>query len=381
MATQRSDPTVVVVGTGLIGTSIGLAARAAGEPVALRDLDAARMALAASLGAGVPMPPSSQGAGSSARAGVDSVRLVVVAVPPRATASVVVEQLRLFPNATVTHVSSVQALPQREVEASSVPSARFVGSHPIAGREVSGPVGASADLFRDRPWVICPAAASDETAVDAVAGFANLVGAQPVVLPAEEHDRLLARLSHVPQLVASALAASLQRLPNGRAALAGSGIRDTTRLADSSPQLWAQIVGANAREVSEALRAVAAPLLALADELGSASLDPSEAERLVAALVEQGRIGRSLLPGKHGRAATPLSVVQVSVPDEPGALARLLAEVAADGINLEDLRVEHAPGSPVGAALVSVAPADEARLVRSLAAHGWSAVPGGQAPL
>jgi prephenate dehydrogenase len=189
-----------------------------------------------------------------------------------------------------------------------------------------------------------------------------------VLLDAMAHDALFARLSHVPQLVASALAASITGLSAEDAALAGTGLRDTTRLADSDPGLWAEIISANAAPVATGLRLVAEPLLRLAEALDRGE-EPGPDVRL---LLEQGRTGRRLLPGKHGGAPIEVRLVQVVVPDEPGRLARLLADIAAESVNLEDLRVEHAPGQPLGIAEISVLPASYDLMVSALAARGWT---------
>lgn len=243
----------------------------------------------------------------------------------------------------------------------------FVGSHPIAGRERSGPHHASGDLFRDRPWVVCPTASSGEASVSAVEALAAACGARVSRMGAAEHDALLARLSHAPQLVASALAAALVDLDRDDVALAGSGLRDTSRIADSDPHLWAEIVAANPQGVAGALDAVLEPLNALRAVL-AAGEGPAEAVRV---LVERGRAGRQLLAGKHGQAAVRWATVTVVVPDEPGALARLLADAASSGVNVEDIRVDHSPGLPLGQIDLDVAPGRSQELVAVLARKGW----------
>ena len=356
MAHRAWGERLLVVGTGLIGTSVGLAARAAGAEVLLEDSDPGRLRLAIQAGAG-----------RSAEGDLD-VDLVVIAVPPRATGLVASTWLELAQGATVTHVCGVQSLPQRDVELHGGDLTRFVGGHPIAGRETSGPVYASADLFHERPWVVCPTAVSSTEASNRVAALADDCGARPVVLDAATHDALLARLSHVPQLVASALAGSITGLDQDRAALAGPGLRDTTRLADSDPRLWTEIVTANAADVAGALRDVAQPLLELAAALEAGT----EAETNAQALLEEGRRGRSMLPGKHGGAPVELRAVTVVIPDEPGALARLFGDVAAESVNVEDMRVEHATGQPLGIAEILVLPAAYDRLAAALRARGWT---------
>jgi prephenate dehydrogenase len=349
---------VYVVGAGLIGTSIGLAASAAGADVWLTDKDPARARLAQSLGAGTAGTPDE---------GVD---IAIAAVAPAATGSIVVDLLRADISRVVSHVCSVQAQPQREVEEIAAQSSNFLGSHPIAGREVTGPAAARADLFHDRAWVLCPTGSTAPSAVELMTSLVSACGAHPIVMTATEHDEALARTSHVPQLVASALAAALVPAGPQRVALAGSGLRDTTRLADSSPQMWGEIVAANSAAVAAALREVADPLIALAEALAT---DSSNAGATVAGLVERGRQGRQLLPGKHGGAAVPLAAVSVVISDQPGTLARLFADVAAGSVNIEDFRVEHAHGQPLGVVELLVAPGDQARLVQALETRGWSA--------
>ena len=352
------DGRLLVVGTGLIGTSAALAVRAAGGAVQLTDADPDRLATAVAAGAGQPLAPDTEAEAD----------IVLVAVPPSRVGELAIEQLRLMSTAIVTHVSSVQALPQHEVEASGVDLTRYVGGHPIAGRELSGPVHASADLFLERPWVLTPTTATATATVDAVSALARACGARPTLLDAAVHDALFAQLSHVPQLVASALAASIAAMSGADAALAGTGLRDTTRLADSDPDLWAEIIAANATPVAAGLRAVADPLTRIADVLDRAG----DAGGAVRELLEHGRAGRALLPGKHGGAPIEVRLAQVVIPDEPGALARLLADVASEQVNLEDLRVEHAPGQPLGIAEISVLPAAHDRLVDALTRRGWT---------
>lgn len=367
MATRAGDD-LLVIGTGLIGTSIGLAATKAGRRVWLVDAEVGTAQFASSLGAGT--------VAEDAEDAVADVRLVVVAVPPADIASTCLAALSNHPAATVMHVGSVQAKAAVEVESSGGDLSRFVGTHPIAGRELSGPAAAQPELFADRPWAICPTATTAATAVSAAHALAVDCHARPVLLEPAEHDRILARLSHAPQLVSSALAAALAGMDETSASLAGTGIRDTTRLAESPPQMWGQIAAANAAALGAALRAVAEPLLAVAELLERPDADDGLVAEAVADLVRRGRAGRALLPGKHGRAPMSLATVNCVVPDEPGALARLLTDIAEVGVNVEDLRVDHAPGQPVGTAELAVAPQDRGRLIDTLRDRGWTATTG-----
>lgn len=368
---------LLVVGAGLMGTSLGLAVRRVGGTVHLHDRDPERVALAASLGAGDACAEPEAGEGCGA------FDLAMVAVPPRLTGGVCIGLLRSAVADVVSHMASVQANIQAEVEASGVVLSNFVGSHPVAGRETTGPTGADAGLFQGRPWALCPPAAASAEATDAVSQLVRAVGAVPVELGAQQHDDLLARVSHVPQLIASALAATLLDRPDA-ATLAGPGLRDMTRLADSPAPMWSEIVSANAPAVRAALDALMAHLdgfrRGLDDGSGDGSGDDAPA-RAVADLIERGHAGRALLPGKHGRPARLLASVLVVISDEPGSLARLFRDIAESEVNVEDVRLEHAPGQPRGVVELAVAPGERDRLLTGLSARGWAAVLGAEAPL
>jgi len=367
---------LLVVGAGLMGTSLGLAVRRAGGTVHLHDRDAERLALAASLGAGEPCPAGEPEPGCG---GFD---LAIVAVPPGQVAEVCIRLVRSAVASVVSHIASVQTDIQVEVETQIPGVENFVGGHPVAGRETTGPAGADAGLFHGRAWAVCPPASASPEAVAALVQMIRATGAMPVQLGAREHDDLLARVSHVPQLLASALAATLSADP-GAASLAGPGFRDMTRLADSPAQMWSEIVSANGPAVGQALDGLIAQLDDVRRHLGDQGDEGggSGASAAVAELVERGHAGRALLPGKHGRPARLWASVLVVISDEPGSLAQLFADVAESEVNVEDLRLEHAPGRPRGVLDLAVAPSDRDRLLAALAERGWSAVAGTEAPL
>jgi prephenate dehydrogenase len=204
-----------------------------------------------------------------------------------------------------------------------------------------------------------------------VTALAQACGAIVTVMSAAAHDALLAQLSHVPQLVASALAGSLVGLDRHEVGLAGAGLRDTSRLADSEATLWAEIIAANPAAVAAALRTAIGPLVTLIPVLEESS--PEAAAGAVADLVRRGHQGRDLLAGKHGQRAVRWTTVSVVVPDEPGKLARLLVDAAAAGVNVEDIRVDHSPGQPLGVVELDVAADRGESLERELATRGWAA--------
>jgi len=356
--------TVRVVGTGLLGASIGLGLRACGVTVLLTDASPSALALASDLGAGEPDP------------GGTRVDLVVVATPPDVTARVVAAELAAHPTAAVTDVASVKAGVLDALTAAGADLPRYVGGHPMAGRERSGAVAARGDLFIGRPWVLSPAAATTPGAVDAARRLALALGAAPVVMPAAEHDEAVALVSHVPQLAASLVAARLRQAPESAVALAGQGLRDVTRIAGSDPALWAQILAANAGPVAAVLHELRADLDALLAALEALAQGPpaTGARAVVARAVADGNLGRERIPGKHGGVPTRYAVVTVVVPDEPGSLGRVFADIATAGVNVEELALEHAPGRAVGLLEVSVRPSARGHLEASLTSSGWHVV-------
>jgi prephenate dehydrogenase len=188
---------------------------------------------------------------------------------------------------------------------------------------------------------------------------------------ADEHDHGVALVSHVPQLVASLLAARLVEAPDAELGLAGQGLRDTTRIAGSNPELWVQILGANAEPVAEILAALRHDL----DRVLHALEHPHRigAPRTVAEALAAGNEGVARIPGKHGQDRR-FATLLVTVPDQPGALGRLLTEIGEEGVNMEDLRLEHSPGAQVGFAEIAVLPEAAHRLAAALEGRGWSLV-------
>ncbi|UFU04457.1 prephenate dehydrogenase [Ruania suaedae] len=370
---SADDPTatagpVHIVGTGLLGTSIGLALSVRGVEVTLADTSPSMLALARDLGAGtIPAhPPMPQ--------------LVVVAVPPDVTSEEVAAALRRFPDAVVTDVASVKSVLLRELRAEAGPEldlSRYVGSHPMAGRERSGAAAASADLFTGRPWVVAAHGETGEHAVLAVRALAADVGAAVVSMDAAEHDDAVALVSHVPQLVASLMAAQLVGAPERALALAGQGVRDVTRIAASDPRLWSAILTGNAPAVSGLLRGIREDLDLLVQAVDRAAAEGPLAPGAVAGIssvIAAGNDGVARVPGKHGGVRRRYAEVIVLVPDEPGELGRLFSEVGEIGVNIEDFQMEHSPKQKVGMAIVSVTPQSAPPLEQALESRGWRVV-------
>ncbi|WP_414686229.1 prephenate dehydrogenase [Microbacterium sp. LMI12-1-1.1] len=352
----RVQGTVRIVGAGLLGASIGHALTARGVDVALDDTSPSQLRLAVDYGAGRHAADS------------DQPSLVVVAVPPDVTADVIQRELARYPGAVVTDVASVKLEPLRTLRERGVDLTHYIGSHPLAGRERGGAISARADIFVGRPWVVCRDEETPSADLALVEGLALDLGATPLEMSPEDHDRAVALVSHVPQLVASLLAGRFVDAPDGSLRLAGQGVRDTTRIAASAPELWVQILGANAAPVVDVLDLLATDLTAVADALRAP--DAPGSRRAVADTIRRGNDGVERLPGKHGQNRRFEQVV-VMVDDTPGQLGRLFGELGELGVNVEDLRLEHSPGAQFGLAEISVVPSAVRRAVDGLESRGW----------
>lgn len=357
---------VLVIGSGLLGASAALALRAAGIEVYLDDISPTSLALARDLGAGEIYTDT-----------MAQPRLVLVAVPPDVTARCVIRALRDFPRAIVTDVASVKSLVISEVLAADVDVTRYVSSHPMAGRERSGAAAADRDLFIGRPWVVIAHRRSSDIARLRVRELAVDMGASVVELDAAGHDNAVALVSHVPQLVASLVAARLADAPDEALALAGQGLRDTTRIAASDPRLWTSIVSGNCGPVAAVLRQFQADLNDLIAGLESGAENGFGADGSVGAInsaIKAGNEGVARIPGKHGGAPRRWAIVEVLVPDKPGELARLFTELGAIGINIEDMTLDHSAHQKVGSARLMVDPTRSREAELELEARGWRIV-------
>ncbi|WP_067440127.1 prephenate dehydrogenase [Nocardioides jensenii] len=343
---------VLVIGAGLLGTSVALACRAAGLEVFLADTASEHLRTASGLGAGVVHRG-------------EPVQLVVVAVPPDHLGELVAQALA-DTDAVVTDVGSIKSQPLAEVRAAAPDDVRrYVGSHPMAGSERSGPLAATATLFQGRPWAIAVHDQADDNAVAVVRALVETCGGVPLVLTPEEHDAAVARTSHLPHLMASLVAGRLAHAPEGHLAMSGQGVRDVTRIAASDPRLWQQIISANSTAVLALIEEVQGRLGAFRDAIESG-------ERVaLGELLSEGVAGTRAIPGKHGGPPRPTSSLYVAVPDHPGELARLFADAGEIGVNIEDIHIDHDPGRPVGLVELVVAVERSDHLAGALGERGW----------
>ena len=341
---------VRVVGAGLIGTSIALGLASRGASVELHDedqnaLDLAKDLLAPHVKVGVP-------------------DLVIVATPPKTILNVLKREFGDNPQATFIDVGSVKNNLVLEVETLTELAARFVGSHPMAGREVAGPSSAQADLFQGRAWILTPTSVTEESSIDLAKEVVEALGATAYIMSAPAHDSLLARISHLPQITSTALAGAIEQIGDNLN-LSGQGLRDMTRIANSDGELWSEILLENQNEVLKAISEYQDIIADLKDALESRD------ESALKNLFINGNKGRAKVSGKHGSKPRNYSHLLIVIKDEPGALSQLFEQCAAINANIEDLSIEHSPGQLTGLITLAFSPDDALRVQDHLLSHDW----------
>lgn len=346
------NPSVHIIGTGLIGTSLALALVNKGCTVTGEDLNPEHAQIARNIGLNIPEVASEP-------------EVVFVCVPPAQAAEVIAQASRRFPGATISDVTSVKGSVIRAAIELGADTTRMVSAHPMAGREVSGPRSARADLFEDRSWVITPLRDTDGARLEQMRALVELLDGTLVEMAAEDHDRVVALVSHTPQILASLLAGQLVDRDPRELAISGAALTDMIRIAGSDPQLWQEILLANSGEVVQVIDSVLESLVDLRESI--AQRDAARVE----AVIRRGNIGKSHVPGKHGGVPVPFETLNVMITDKPGALAELFTAVGDLEVNLEDVRIEHVMGKPSGIVQLFVGQGQASVLEAGLVAKGF----------
>ncbi len=345
MAARRAG----IVGTGLIGGSIGLALRARGWHVTGTDHDEGRAARALHLGA-------------LDAVGTDHEAEVTFVATPVGAVAGAVRAVLAGGDGVVTDVGSVKA-----PIVGAVDDPRFVGGHPMAGSEQEGVDGADPELFAGAVWVLTPVAGTDPSAHALVRSVVSSLGAEVLELSPEAHDTLVAVVSHVPHLTAAALmSVAAERAEDHRALLrlAAGGFRDMTRVAAGHPGIWPDICAENREAIVEALGALVASLEELRQRVSAADRDG-----LLGAL-ERARRARLNLPPRIARAGDVVEV-RVPVPDRPGVLAEITTLATELEVNIADLEIAHSAEGASGVVLLLVEADRAERLRGGLVARGY----------
>ena len=341
-----------IIGAGLIGTSIALKLRELGWSVEIEDVDPSARRLAEDL------------IGNFDNSAEVDPELVVVATPTEAAIGALKMDFERYPQAIFIDVGSTKNNLQLQVENISGLKERFIGTHPIAGREISGAEGARSDLFQSRAWIVTPSSANQSEDLERVKTLIAELGATPYEMSPERHDQLFARISHLPQILSTALAKSIEGLAD-QIEIAGQGLRDQLRLAGSNGHLWSGILTSNKAEVVPALDELIRILKQVREDISE------ENEVAVQELFKGANDVHARLSGKHGAKPRAYKYLNVVIADKPGQLSALFNECAKVSANVEDISLEHSPNQETGLIQLALSDLDADRLFSHLIAQGW----------
>lgn len=344
---------IKIIGCGLIGTSMALRLKEDGFSLVLSDTNKSNLDLASDL------------------LGIKEISnkpaLILIAVPPEQVFEVAKAEFLANPSAIFIDVSGIKSKLINNIEGFPELSRNYVSVHPMAGREMSGPESARSDLFKSRAWIISETVDSSPEAISTARELGSLMGSTIYEVDAKTHDAVIASISHLPQILSSALGSSLKEVEVEKLNLAGQGLRDVSRLAESDPELWSSLLVGNSEEILPKISEVINRLsnLATALQIGDRSS--------VIEFLESGREGRNRIPGKHGLAKRDYTYLPIVIDDKPGGLARIFNECAEIDVNIEDLSMEHSPGQAVGLITLALTSDDAVKLQKHLVSKGWLA--------
>jgi prephenate dehydrogenase len=325
-----------------MGASLGLALQTDGWTVLGWDPEPDALAVAEQRGA-------LNGRLGSATEGVEEAELMVLAAPPAASEGTLRD---LDTETLVTDIASVKT----PIVDAAAHLRHFVGGHPMTGGASSGPALATSTLFRGAMWILTTDNALPED-IDTMSSVVRSVGANPVIMTAEDHDRIIARISHLPHVIATSLV-ELAAGEETAISLAGGGFRDLTRVAGSEPGWWTEVLTANSGHVVAAIDELTAHL-----ERWKRALDDANISAISEAL-EAGRHARVGLGEHH----VPVRVVLL---DQPGEIARVGHALEASRADVRDFQLRHGEHGGGGILTISVSPEDADELAKALVKQGF----------
>jgi prephenate dehydrogenase len=342
---------VKIIGSGLIGTSIALALKSKELSIQMVDLDAQSERLANDLvGGEVISDPD----------------LVIVSASIGANLDLILQSLKTHPGSIVVDVASVKSNLVDEVTKLSDNPENFISSHPMAGREVSGAQSARSDLFVGRAWIGISSDNTSELAKEFLTELVSICGSALYWLPAKEHDQTVAAISHLPQVLSTALAYTLDKKEVKSINLSGQGLRDLLRLSGSNPKLWSELLLANKEALNSVLSAMNQSISAIQQSLANND------DKTLEDIFTIGNKVYQSIPGKHGGQNRNYAFLPIVIQDQPGQLAKIFAECAKIKVNIEDLSIEHSPGQQTGLITLALNENDAEKLSNHLQSVGWN---------
>ncbi len=337
-------PRIAVIGVGLIGGSIGKAARERGLAEVVGWVrDPSRAAACLETGALDEVADSLEEAVSGSEIVFNCVS---VGALPEVTQKILDSAGE---DTVVTDVGSTKG----DLVAAFGGDPRFVGGHPLAGAETSGVESARADLFEGSTWLLTPTSSCSGILLDRLNRFVTALGARPVAIDAIEHDRAMAVVSHLPHVFANQLAEQALSGSERLGAVAPS-LRDATRVAGSNPLVWSEILASNSEAVAGAIDSAIEGLRRAREVISAA--DPGQIRGW-----QEGAAGSRAALSAIESAGAPTHAMRILVPNRPGVLAEVALALGEDGVNIADMSLEPAPDMSSGAITIWVAGEEEAR--------------------
>ena len=343
---------VQIIGCGLIGTSIALRAREKGWDIWLKDTNEANLALAKDLIASKQSEP-------------EVFDLIIIATPIGAIFEILKDLKSFSSESTVIDIGGLKSKLLLEVEDFPDIAQIFVSAHPMAGRELTGPASARADLFEGRAWLITPTSRTKIQAIAVAKNLGDILGATTYQLTANEHDATIAAISHMPQVLSSLMGNLLLSESEKSLNFAGGGLRDIARLADSDASMWSHLVAENSELLIPRINQAIDILKKLQNDLSTSNRDEIEK------FFELGKVGKSKIPGKHGAKPRTYSYLPIVIDDKPGQLAKIFDECAQTKVNVEDLSIEHSPNQETGLVTLALSEQDALKLKKHMQSRGW----------
>ena len=342
---------VRIIGSGLIGTSIALALKSKNVSIQMVDKDLKAQKLATDLVVGEIL---------------ENPDLVIVCASLAENLNLIVSALKENPRSIVMDVSSVKSNLLDEVAKLSGNTSNFLSTHPMAGREVSGAQSARSDLFLGRAWIGISSDVTSEDAKNFLTQLVEICGATLYWLTDAEHDGAVAAISHLPQILSTGLAYTLDQDGVDSLNLSGQGLRDLLRLSGSNPRLWSELLVANKDALAEYLQSMSSTI-----SLFQKSLETADFKKLEEIFSVGNRVYSSI-PGKHGGKSRNYAYLPIVINDEPGQLAKIFNECAKINVNIEDLSIEHSPGQQTGLITLAINERDVENLSKHLQNAGWN---------
>lgn len=345
---------VHVIGAGLLGGSIALSLSESGWQVSVEDATPESTSESVQKLALANFPLEKH-----------EVDVVIVSVPISSNAVTINRALSDYPNATVIEISSVKTKSLPDVESDPLEYSRFVSTHPFAGKESHGAINSNVALFQDRVWAICLGSYLTSRSKAVALNVLQDCGAIPVEIEMQDHDKVVAYTSHLPQVISTLLSCQMQHLPEDLLRLSGNGLADMTRLSLSSPDLWTEIVTSNAENLQTILEQMRKSI-----EDFQVALNQENIEHIHQQFAF-GRDQKKRLPGKHGEVFQEFGKIEVQIFDKPGELAKLFNTAFKEEINIEDIRINHALGRNLAILEVFISKDDVYRFRDVLLKDGW----------